>query len=292
MNGQIDAPQAIAPTEKERQAGVYSPRNLQKVLGALHRDGLVVLRDVIDKDHIDALNDNMCKEAERMMSDPNQAYNQNVKSNFLQRPPVTDAAHLHEDIYFNSFLLQIANAYLGSKPIWNWLTSNTALANTAGMRQPEHKDSNFDHPLCPYYFIANIPLCDFSVENGATEFWLGSSVYTTMEDQQTEARRAVRPPLQPEAHRGDIMIRDLRTWHAGMPNNSDKHRIMLGLGYQSPFHPNFKQRLHLPLSQEEFFLGQSKGRIEVRANFYDDDEFSKTKADTMFDICPQYGSDE
>lgn len=132
------------------------------------------------------------------------------------------------------------------------------MANTAGMRQSVHKDSAFEHPGCPYYFIANIPLCDFSVENGSTEFWLGSSVYTTIKDQQTvqedrvvsgkqykageripwispdatEARRAVRPPIQPEARRGDIMIRDLRTWHAGMPNSSDRHRIMLGLGYQ------------------------------------------------------------
>lgn len=126
------------------------------------------------------------------------------------------------------------------------------------MRQNEHKDSMFDHPQCPYYVIANIPLCDFTETNGATEFYLGSHAATTLEDQQPvtdatratwkpkhpsdripwisegpkEARRAVRPPVQPEVVRGDIMIRDLRTWHAGMPNHSDKHRIMLGLGYQ------------------------------------------------------------
>lgn len=126
------------------------------------------------------------------------------------------------------------------------------------MRQNEHKDSMFDHPQCPYYIIANVPLCDFSTENGATEFWLGSHATTSLGDQQPvtdatratwkpkdatdripwisdgpkEARRAVRPPVQPEVRRGDVMIRDLRTWHAGMPNCSGGHRIMLGLGYQ------------------------------------------------------------
>lgn len=126
------------------------------------------------------------------------------------------------------------------------------------MRQNEHKDSMFAHPQCPYYIIANVPLCDFTTTNGATEFWLGSHAATTLEDQQPvtdttratwkpktatdripwihdetkEARRVVRPPVQPAVARGDIMIRDLRTWHAGMPNLSDKHRIMLGLGYQ------------------------------------------------------------
>ncbi|KAJ4387448.1 hypothetical protein N0V93_008040 [Gnomoniopsis smithogilvyi] len=318
MSRELDAPKVITPTDKERRAGVYLPRNLHRVLGALHQDGLVVLRDVIEKDHIDSLNTVMSEDAERRLQDPTQAFNHNSKSNFLQRPPLTDAALLYEDVYFNSFLLQVANAYLGQKPIWNWLTANTAVANTAGIRQPEHKDSAYDHPKCPYYFIANVPLCDFTVENGATEFWLGSHVNTTVEDQQTapgdgpysnkmykagehipwihedakRAQRAIRPPIQPEALRGDIMIRDLRTWHAGMPNNSDCHRIMLGLGYQSPFHPNYKQRLHFPISKQEYLLGQAKNMVEVRANFYGDDEFEKSKADTYFDISPQYGADE
>lgn len=108
-------------------------------------------------------------------------------------------------------------------------------------------------------FVANVPLCDFSVENGSTEFWLGSHALTTCHDQEIasgaedmkmyplarmgqtippitdaalEQRIKVRPPIQPICHRGDVMIRDLRTWHAGMPNSSNAHRIMLALGYQ------------------------------------------------------------
>lgn len=149
-------------------------------------------------------------------------------------------------------------SYLGSKPILNWMTSNNALANTGGMRQPVHKDNGYIHPQFPFYFIANIPLVDFSVANGSTEFWLGSHAHTDENDQRVaendadrdaypnsgptdpippvkldvlEARRQIRPPIQPICNKGDIMIRDLRTWHAGMPNTSDEHRIMLALGY-------------------------------------------------------------
>lgn len=32
-----------------------------------------------------------------------------AQANILQRPPVTNSALLYEDVYFNSFLLQIAN---------------------------------------------------------------------------------------------------------------------------------------------------------------------------------------
>lgn len=55
---------------------------------------------------------------------------------------------------------------------------------------------------------------------------------TNVLDQVREERRKVRPPVQPTCDKGDIMLRDLRTWHAGMPNESDEYRIMLALGYQ------------------------------------------------------------
>lgn len=143
------------------------------------------------------------------------------------------------------------------------MTGNNALANTKGLRQPVHKDIRFHHPQCPFYFVANIPLCDFNVSNGATEFWLGSHLTTSTSDQIIataddvigdqnpgdphceiqsdirEQRRAIRAPIQAECQRGDIMIRDLRLWHAGMPNESDEDRIMIAIGYQVG-HDNFE----------------------------------------------------
>lgn len=81
-----DAPQAIGPTDKERSAGVYSPRNLQRVLSGLHQDGLVVLRGVIDLSHVDALNDAMCRDAEKKIADPTQVFNHDLKCKNLPPP--------------------------------------------------------------------------------------------------------------------------------------------------------------------------------------------------------------
>lgn len=44
--------------------------------------------------------------------------------------------------------------------------------------------------------------------------------------------------------KGSLMIRDLRTWHAGMPNKTDEPRIMLGFiffpaWYRTPMRPTF-----------------------------------------------------
>ncbi len=204
------------------------------------------------------------------------------------------------------------------------------------MRQPPHKDCAFAHPQYPYYFIANIPLCEFTIDNGATEFWLGSHAQASYREQiiatepaqiaeygrlgeplpaiteeAKEARRAVRPPIQPPCSPGDIMIRDLRLWHAGMPNGTETHRIMIGLGYQvlvlstfscfgrrtcadektwyqSPFYPNSRMRCHLPVSQRDFFKRSAKDMVEVRADFYEDDEFETLTKDTHFELRPDY----
>lgn len=125
--------------------------------------------------------------------------------------------------------------------------------------------------------IANIPLCPFNRSTGSTEFWLGSHASTSGQQQViatpestlsnaklrvgeptcnvlpevVEARRQVRAPIQPSCEKGDIMLRDLRTWHAGMPNESENYRIMLALGYQvSQFTP-----LSHACSMQFFLLG-------------------------------------
>lgn len=141
---------------------------------------------------------------------------------------------------------------------------------------------------------------------------LGKPV-AAISEEALEARRNVRPPVQPAVCRGDVMIRDLRLWHAGMPNESESHRVMLGLGYQvsrrqphqwdktsttdvdarqSPSHPNYVMRCHLPASREAFFLGHAGDKVEVRANFYGDGEFASTKADDFFDLRPSYEDGE
>ncbi|KAJ5708699.1 hypothetical protein N7488_008500 [Penicillium malachiteum] len=313
VNTQTQA-RAVHLSDDERKKKRYSDLSLQRALEGMHQDGLVVLKGVVDLDHIEALNRQMSADAEKKRDDPSQIYNHAVKSNFLQRPPVTNPDLLYEDIYYNPFVLQLANAYLGHKPIWNWLTANTALSNTGGMRQGVHKDNAFIHPQYPYYFIANIPLCSTSIENGATEFWLGSHAHTSNKDQiiatepeqvtahyllgeplpaitqeAQEARRADRPPIQQTCSAGDIMIRDIRLWHAGMPNETDTHRIMLGLGYQNPIFPNQSMMCHLPAAQREFFEN-CPPNMELRAEFYDHEEFENTTRDAEFNLRPVYST--
>lgn len=153
----MDGPRAIQLLPKEALSGKYGPRNLQRALEGLTQDGLLVLRDVVDVAHVDRLREVMSAEAQTILNESERAglYNQGVKSNILQCPPVARQDCLFDDVYFNSYVIQIANAYLGSKPCWNFTTGNNALARTDGLRQPVHKDITFHHPTAPFVSVAS-----------------------------------------------------------------------------------------------------------------------------------------
>lgn len=71
--------QAVDISDEERRNGRYSDISLQKALEAMHQDGLVVLKGVVNLDHIEALNQQMSADAEKKRDDPSQTYNHAVK---------------------------------------------------------------------------------------------------------------------------------------------------------------------------------------------------------------------
>lgn len=103
-----------------------------------------------------------------------------------------------------------------------------------------------EHLSHPFHIALNIPLVDVGPENGSTELWLGTPQISEYADivpgvigirpERLEARRKVRPPCYPHIKKGSLILRDIRTWHAGMPNHTDQTRIMLAFGYQAAWH--------------------------------------------------------
>ena len=111
-NTRMDAPRELNLTPEERRNGTYNPTNVQKALEGLHQDGLLVLKGVVDVDHVDHLREVMSSETKSIMADPRRSgiYNQGTPSNILQTPPVARKDCLYNDVWFNSYVVQIANA--------------------------------------------------------------------------------------------------------------------------------------------------------------------------------------
>src|SRR5215210_2635453 len=61
------------------------------------------------------------------------------------------------------------------------------------------------------------------------ELGVGSGDDIKIPPQVLEARRAISPPIQPTFRRGSMLIRDIRLWHAGMPNQTSTQRPMIAM---------------------------------------------------------------
>lgn len=78
----LDGPRYVVMTAQDREEGAYGHVSLQKALEGLYQDGLVVLRGVVDVEHVEALNKFMCGEADEILKakskDNISAWNQGV----------------------------------------------------------------------------------------------------------------------------------------------------------------------------------------------------------------------
>jgi ectoine hydroxylase-related dioxygenase (phytanoyl-CoA dioxygenase family) len=240
----LNTPVEVIPSADEIRRGRLSDASVKLFLSGMHRDGVVILKDVIDAAHLDKLNEFMVEDTKKELAQPDLYRNFGVE-NIQQGPPLEPSEYFFDDVYFNPILFHAVNLYLGAGAKWNMITGNNALPNGT-RRQPAHSDAMCQHPPCPFYAIANIYTVDTSAANGSTEIWLGTHHFnseaqtpptpkgaTHIRDEYIEERKKTLPGLQPTVKRGSILFRDMRLWHAGMPNKSDAQRYMIALGFSA-----------------------------------------------------------
>ena len=246
--------------EEIRQSGKATNELVAEGVAFLHRDGIVVLENAIDSGHIDALNTLLSKEALELAADPNHHFNFGKETQNMDQAPPPRKNLMFKDIWCNPFAAAVLAGILGPRPVVHYANGNTALRATG--RQPVHSDSEFAHPNFPFAMVVNINLVDTSAENGATEFWPGTHHCSTMDDhvvaengerlldikkEYVEARRKHSPPVQAKTKKGSLIIRDLRLWHAGMPNRTDEPRVMLAFVVQPAWYQG-RSNVKLPNS--------------------------------------------
>lgn len=257
---QPEQPCIITLTEEELATKSVGPRTLQAALEALHQNGLVVLENAVNPAELDRLNERMLVDAHKLAARKGAHVNFGAATRNYQQDPVRDEGYIFDDVVANPWAAEIMEHFLGPSPKVRFYSANTAFKAEA--RQPVHIDVAKGFPQVPFGLCVNINLVPTSPENGATEFWLGThndpelgaltinghgddgpddvageekKVERAMEmarpsdyaDALVEKRRKVRPPIQATLPKGALIIRDIRIWHAGMPNRTDDVRIML-----------------------------------------------------------------
>lgn len=229
----------IPVTSQEVRAGKLEEQHLGSTLSALNDDGFVVLRDVVSLAHIEILREKMLADVHEILKRPDAPFNFNTGN--LQQDPPPFAPYLFRDVLLNDLVIQVSKALLGPGVKNSYYSGNTALPG--GTRQPVHPDvaqlwPDLKYPTPPFGLVINIPVVDASPENGSTELWPGTHHDTTfcihqgstrISEEILEKRRTIRPPIQPSIKAGSVLIRDIRLWHAGMPNYTNVPRPMIAM---------------------------------------------------------------
>ena len=194
---------------------------------------------------------------------------------------------------------------LGPKPKFTFCSGNTALPPSEDIkpqRQPVHADADFTHPPHPFALVINVPLVTMTPENGSTEVWLGTHNGTGVHDQEgahgdrasgrikldlLEARRLISPPIQPIIPKGSITVRDLRLWHAGMPNMSNDVRVMLAFSklprrlltsliLAVHFAPWYRNQMRLEFGEDIKPIVEQEKMLDVRVNYVSEEQAERT----------------
>jgi len=160
--------------------------------------------------------------------------------------PLLDAPFLNPLVIENPFAMQVMRATMGER-IFSYLPYGCNTSWPGSGVQGLHRDTGhlfpeLTTPLPMSLAVVNIPLVDFTEENGATEAWPGSHLIVDPPDVASislEERVAHMPSVRLTAPVGSLIVRDLRCWHRGMPNRTQTIRTMTALVYFRALH-------HLP----------------------------------------------
>lgn len=244
----------------ELRSGRMSDQRLEQLLLAMRRDGLVVLEQVVEHEPLDILKERMDRDSKELL-----AYCETIGGNprdpgHLQQGPPPFAPYVFRQIVVHPLVTQASHALLGQYAFNNFYNGNT---NAPGSG---HQHVHLDNPHAPaaagiahpaYSFVVNIVPQDVDTSNGAVELWPGSHrvvTATPVPDDVLEERRAEAPPIRGCLRKGDILLRDARLWHRGVPNTSSEFRHMIALVHVAGWAPR-RRPLYYGAGCEEAFAG-------------------------------------
>ena len=234
-------------TPDELTQGRLAPERHEAALRALREDGIVVLGGVVSRESIAKLLERSLEDLQRLLARKDAPFNW-TKGNVQQDPPPFPP-YLFRDVLVNDVVVSVTKAILGAGLKCAFYSGNTAVPGES--RQPVHADEgqlwpNLTTVPPAHALVVNVPLVDMGPENGSTESWPGTHLDPTVAIQdgdivlpagKVEARRAVRPPLQPVVEAGGAVVRDIRMWHAGMPNRTLDPRPMIAMIHVVSWYP-------------------------------------------------------
>jgi hypothetical protein len=150
------------------------------------------------------------------------------------------------EVFANRLLLKFLHPMLGVDMHLNSFTAVVSHPNAPQQRSHRDYPHLFFEPgvgldLTPHAVNVVVPLIDVDMQTGPTGVWPGSHRLPQSSIGESE------PITACELRRGDLMLLDYRTLHAGLPNMSERARPIIYMVYARPWF--FDLQNHLRVSR-------------------------------------------
>ena len=245
----------------ERSSCLLKDSTLDTTIETFNKSGFVILDNVLPGSLISALRIEVNKELSKKYCGKSDKTKHKMGHGGIiapLRPPFIDPS-----IIENPLVLQILERLFG-KYFYGCFPygCNTAFPGSAA--QNIHRDCGHLFPELhvktpPVLIVVNISLDKFTDANGATEIWPGSHQEMMDETHEIETLRVnpgralERDSVRTLMSSGSIVLRDMRTWHRGMPNFTNKSRTMLSLVYYRQYYLPDGLSLPIPVDSGGFW---------------------------------------
>lgn len=230
-------------TDTERAEGKLSPEHLSLAARIFNEVGYVVIEDIFDLAYLHMIRDTYESQLQAFIESRGGLDAMEGKTfgkNQLSFHPRVDFPLADEQIVAHPLAVQLTTELMGEGFQCGFYNTNTAMPGSGS--QPIHQDTTplfgaalpVPHPVVS--LVVNIPLQDFTEENGSTEVWPGTHRFVETGDTRTMDERAVDlPSVRTNFKAGSLVLRDMLMWHRGKPNRADYPRTMIALIYERSF---------------------------------------------------------
>ena len=224
----------IKVSSEELSKQELSAFHLKQAIDAIREEGYIILGNIVPHEYLDCLNERMTQDSYKIIDSNSDRWEGRRTIGHLQQGAPPFVPYIFPDVVANPIVEHVSITLLGEGAFNGFYNGNT---NTPGSTQQSlHMDTghlwpnlNPSHPAASV--VVNIPMIDVTEERGAIELWPGTHLVgdVPLDEVAEEAQRKVRPPVRGITEKGDILMRDMRLWHRGTPNLSNKHRHMIAL---------------------------------------------------------------
>lgn len=220
-----------------------SPDDTEGAREAMDEHGCVILVGAVTTEPLDVLRRRMDRDTHTLLRYCKTIGGNPRETGHLQQGPPPFADYVFPEVAMNPAVNAVARAVYGERPRLTFYNGNTNCPGS--VRQRLHMDGR--HSTQPgervsptSSMVVNIPTGPAHDANGAIELWPGSHRVAVFDSngvpERMEAqRRVVRGPVNPHTKPGDVLLRDVRLWHRGVPNPSDRPRHMIALILTKPW---------------------------------------------------------